>query len=418
MAHHAGGTPALPGFDKSHVLDYYLTRMIKIKSKFEFQVSPWFEACFALQLLTDPDSRIHEIWKRRALQRLPAAFHRKFALIGGSSYIWPVIADAVLDSPLSLPFEDIVSRFSEISLRNLQKTIFFGTLHEPGPVNQLLSGRYDLFQTVTRISKTKREWLAFIGLYPPKKNSPLFAGLECLLRSPGEFRRILTDLLEMFWTSEFQQTWDLIYRKLERSKEEKERLFQSCSLEEFARLALLRVEIDERKGLMKAVRGGYALPLKHLARAVIFPSAFNDKRHWTTYEEDPTGIVAFFPYFDPAISLSSFGAGGESQNEQPEMDPALIFKALGDTTRYAMVSLLAKDPLPAADLARILGLSRPTVSHHIHILREAGLLNEKATGNIVLISLRADVFENLSGLVTRKLFHSTKEIDLKKTRNK
>jgi len=388
------------------------------KSKFEFQVSPWFEACFALQLLTDDNSRIHENWKKRALQRLPASFHRKFALIGGSPYLWPVIADTVLDSPLSLPFEERVSRFAGLPLPDLQKTIFFGILHESGPVNQLLSGRYDLFQTVTRISKTKREWLAFIGLYPPKKSSPLFAGLQCLLRTPGEFRRIVTDLFELFWTREFKQTWELIYRKMERSMEEKERLFQSCSLEEFARLALLRVEMDEGKGLMKAVRGGYALPLKHLAKAVILPSAFNDGRHWTTYEEDPNAVVAFFPYFDPAISLSPFSAGGDVEAEEPEMDPALIFKALGDTTRYAMVSLLAKDPLTSADLARILGLSRPTVSHHIHVLREAGLLEKKAKGNTLLISLRGEVFENLSELVMRKLFHSTEEIDLRKTRNK
>ncbi len=392
--------------------------MINVKSKFEFQVSPWFEACLALQLLTDDNSRIHEIWKKRALQRLPASFHRKFALIGGSSFLWPVIADTVLDSPLSLPFEDRISKFAGLPLHELQKTIFLGTLHEPGPVNQLLSGGYDLFQTVTRISKTKREWLAFIGLYPPKRNAPLFAGLQCLLRTPGEFRQIVTDLLKMFWIREFKQTWDLIYRKLERSMEEKERLFQSCSLEEFARLALLRVEIDERKGLMKAVRGGYTLPLKHLAKAVLLPSAFNDKRHWTTYEEDPTAVVVFFPYFDPAISFSSFSAGGEVEAGEPEMDPALIFKALGDTTRYAMVSLLAKDALTSADLARILGLSRPTVSHHIHVLREAGLLEEKAKGNTILLSLRSKVFENLSELVTRKLFHSTEEIDLRKTRNK
>ncbi|MCI0411389.1 metalloregulator ArsR/SmtB family transcription factor [bacterium] len=393
--------------------------MINIKSRFEFVVSPCFEPFFALQTLTDENSRIHEGWKRLALQRIPQSFHRKFALIGGSPYLWPAVSDTLLDAPLDLSFENRIRRIAKLTVQELQKTIFFGIFHEWGPVASLLSGRYDLFQTVMRISKTKREWLAFIGLYPAKKSSPIFLGLNCLLRTPKEFQKILVNLLEIFWETDFKQTWDFLSAQLERSREEKERLFQSCTLEEFARLALLRVQIDERRGFLEAVRGGYKLPLKKLSGAVILPSAFNDKRHWTTYEGDPSRILAFFPYFDPAISLSQATSGPpEIQVDEPERDPALIFKALGDTTRYAMVALLARDPLTSADLAKAIALSRPTVSHHIQVLREAGLLEEKLQGNAVLLSLRREVFETLSDLVTQKLFHSEETIDLKKTRTK
>ncbi|HEY4490804.1 MAG TPA: metalloregulator ArsR/SmtB family transcription factor [Acidobacteriota bacterium] len=392
--------------------------MIYIKSKFAFEISPWFETFFALQVLTDEDSRIHQDWKQQALDRLPAAFHKKFAAIGGSPYLWPVIADTLLDLPLSLPFESRLSHLAQLPADDLKRIIFYGTFHETGPVNQLLSGRYDLLQTITRVSKTKREWLAFIGLYPQKKNAPLFQGLDMLLRSPAEFQRIAVDLLEMFWSKEFKQTWSLLHPKLEHSREEKERLFQSCSLQEFMRLALLRVELDEPKHVLRATRGGYSLPLKHLAGAIILPSAFNDKRHWTTYEDDPKALVAYFPYFDPAISLKRIYPAGQTEPEEPELDPALILKALGDTTRYAMVSLLAKEPMTSADIATTMSLSRPTISHHIHVLREAGLLEEKVRGNMVLLSLRRHVLENLSDLITRKLFQPQEEIQMKKTRNK
>lgn len=389
--------------------------MIEIKQKFRFEVHPWFEVFFAIQTITDDNSRIHEIWKRRAIQRLPASFNKKLQLLGGSPYIWPAIADLLLEVPLTNPFEDRLSRVSRVLTKNLQHAIFDGIFHEPGPVKQLLSGKIDLHRTITLVSKTKREWLAFIGLYPPKKSSPLFKGLEMLLRSPAEFQKIVVEVLELFWEKEFKETWEQIYRKLERSKEEKERLFQSCTLEEFAHLALLRVEVDEQKGLLKAVRGGYTLPFKNLKEAIILPSAFNDKRHWTSYDQDPTRVTAFFPYFDPSISLSWISAHKDIQD--PELDPALIFKALGDTTRYAMVSLLAKELLTSADLAKTLDLSRPTVSHHIHVLREAGLITEKVQGNSMLLSLRNEVFQNLSELVSGKLFQST-AIDLKKTRTK
>ena len=391
--------------------------MIDIKLRFRFKVHPWFEVFFALQALTDESSRIHEIWKRRALQRLPASFHKKLNMIGGSPYIWPAIADLLLELPMSISFEDRLARISRVPAQDLQWALFDGIFHESGPVKQLLSGKFDLNQTITQVSKTKREWLAFIGLYPPKKSSPLFKGLEMLLRSPVEFRKIVADLVGIFWDKEFKETWEQIYKKLGRSKEEKERLFQSCTLEEFMHHALLRVEIDERKGRLKALRGGYTLPLKNLTEAIILPSAFNDKRHWTCYDKDPGKVVAYLPYFDPSISLSWIATGRGAPNEEPELDPALIFKALGDTTRYAMVSLLAKEPLTSAELAKTLSLSRPTVSHHIHVLREAGLIAEKAQGNALLLSLRNEVFQNLSDLVTSKLFQSS-NIDLKKTRNK
>ncbi len=322
------------------------------------------------------------------------------------------------DPPLSASFEEIISTIAKLSPQDLQKAIFSGILHEPGPVKNLLSGRSDLLQTISKVSKAKHEWLAFIGLYPASKNSPLFAGLEFLLRVPGEFQKILVDLLEMFWISDFKETWNVLSNDLEKSCEVKERLFQSCSLEEFTHLALLRIEVDEKKRLIKAVRGGYVLSFNHLVTAYIIPSAFNDKRHWTCSEGDPKAVTAYFPYFDPAISLNWISKPSESDIAEPERDPALIFKALGDTTRYAIVSLLARGPITSTDLAKKLGVSRPTISHHIHVLRDAGLLEEKIQGNAAVISLRREILEQLSDIAIRKLFNTTEKIDLRKTRTK
>ncbi|HSE39890.1 MAG TPA: metalloregulator ArsR/SmtB family transcription factor [Acidobacteriota bacterium] len=383
--------------------------MTNIKSKFQFQLHPWFEVFYALQTLTDQVSRIHSEWKRRAAQRLPSTFNKKLQLVGGSPYIWPAVADLLLDLPLTVSFEDRITALARLSVQEFQKTIVFGLLHEQEPVEKLLSGKFDLHQTITHISKTKREWLSFIGLYPPEKSSALFKGLEMLVRTPGEFRKYVVDLVQIFWEKEFSATWDQIYNKLEESKEEKERLFESCTLQEFTQLALLRVEVDERKGELKALRGGYTLPLRNLANAIIMPSAFNDKRHWTVSYKNPSKVTAFLPYFDPAISLSWIPAREKLEAQQPELDPALIFRALGDTTRYAMVSLLAKQPLTSADLAKILSLSRPTVSHHIHLLREAGLIDEKVHGNALLLSLKVEVFQNLSEIVSNKLFQNNSE---------
>jgi len=166
---------------------------------------------------------------------------------------------------------------------------------------------------------------------------------------------------------------------------------------------------------MRAIRGGYSLPFKNLARAIVLPSAFNDKRHWTTNLQNPAAVVSYFPYFDPAISLKYVHPAGEEENIEPEADPALIFKALGDSTRYAIASLLANTPSSSAVLAKRLQLSAATVSHHVHVLREAGLLLEKPQGNTVLIELNRELLEHLSDLVIDRFFRS-EPVDLKRTR--
>lgn len=313
-------------------------------------------------------------------------------------------------------FEGIVSIMERLPVQTFQERIFEGILHHRASVAQMLAGRRDLFHTIAALPQAKRQWLAFVELYPFRKTSPMVQALEFLLRSPEEFRKTVLFLLKIFWKSGFEMTWKQLQQQLRKSVEEKNRLFHSCTLKEFARMALLRVEIDESGETLKAVRGGFRMSLKKVRQFYFFPSCFNDKRLWTSYGEPP---VVCFPYFDPAISMEFPGrATIPAEVSRPELDPAFIFNALGDSTRYAIVSLLARSALKSADLSRALSLSPPTVSHHIHVLREAGLLEEQSEGNSVRLSLKREVLEELSELAVRNLFHSSEEIQLKKTRKK
>lgn len=55
-------------------------------------------------------------------------------------------------------------------------------------------------------------------------------------------------------------------------------------------------------------------------------------------------------------------------------------KALADPTRVAIVLWLASHPASITEIAKHFKLSQPTVSGHVQVLREAGLLDEKAAG--------------------------------------
>lgn len=56
------------------------------------------------------------------------------------------------------------------------------------------------------------------------------------------------------------------------------------------------------------------------------------------------------------------------------------FGALGDRTRRSIVLLLAEEPLAVGELASRLPISRPAVSQHLKVLKDAGLVSEEPAG--------------------------------------
>jgi DNA-binding transcriptional ArsR family regulator len=54
--------------------------------------------------------------------------------------------------------------------------------------------------------------------------------------------------------------------------------------------------------------------------------------------------------------------------------------ALGDPTRRAILELLRDGPKPVVELAGALPVSRPAVSQHLRVLKEAGLVADRAAG--------------------------------------
>ena len=64
--------------------------------------------------------------------------------------------------------------------------------------------------------------------------------------------------------------------------------------------------------------------------------------------------------------------------------------ALGDPTRRAIFELLADGPRPVGELARELPVSRPAVSQHLKVLKDAGLVSDRQDGNRRLYQLNPE----------------------------
>jgi DNA-binding transcriptional ArsR family regulator len=64
--------------------------------------------------------------------------------------------------------------------------------------------------------------------------------------------------------------------------------------------------------------------------------------------------------------------------------------ALGDPTRRAIFELLADGPRPVGEIARQLPVTRPAVSQHLKVLKEAGLVIDHPSGTKRLYQLNPD----------------------------
>ncbi|MDD2773076.1 MAG: helix-turn-helix domain-containing protein [Elusimicrobiales bacterium] len=380
---------------------------INIKNRFEFALGPRFEFFFALQALTDKNFRVHRQWRQRALAKMPPAFGKEFQTLGACPAIWPIVADALKLLPVSAGFESVVAELKKQDIRDFQREVLCGAIHYRDIADNLLQTKLTLAEALAAVPDVKREWLAFIGLYPYQQDRDMVVAMELLLREPERFRRAVIHLLDLFWKHSFKNDWLLLKPQLQKSLEEKKRLFDSGAFAEFAKKTLLRIEVDEKRQTINAVRGGYRLPFEKIAKGYIFPSAFNDKRYWTTSEKNG-GETVFFPYFEPALSVGLVFTPSEKDAAAPELDPYLIFKALGDPTRAAIASIIARSPASSVSIADTLKLSKPLVSHHVHVLREAGVLSEMRANGCVFLSLDKTVLEDLSRLAVNRFFGNQK----------
>src|SRR5262249_14719667 len=83
---------------------------------------------------------------------------------------------------------------------------------------------------------------------------------------------------------------------------------------------------------------------------------------------------------------------------------AQLFKALGDPARGKIVNLVATSdqPVCACNLTEPLGLSQPTVSHHLKKLTDAGLLARESRGVWAYYTIDSDAAARLSALADLK----------------
>lgn len=80
-----------------------------------------------------------------------------------------------------------------------------------------------------------------------------------------------------------------------------------------------------------------------------------------------------------------------------------LFKALGDETRREILAMLRERDMTAGEIADAFHISKPSISHHLDLLRQAGLVTSERNGQFILYTLNTTVLdEALSWVMSLK----------------
>lgn len=87
------------------------------------------------------------------------------------------------------------------------------------------------------------------------------------------------------------------------------------------------------------------------------------------------------------------------------------FKALSDNTRRKILDLLKEKDMTAGDIADYFKITKPSISHHLSILKQAGLVSDERKGQFIYYSLNTSVFEDVVGWFISFLNNTKREND-------
>jgi DNA-binding transcriptional ArsR family regulator len=384
----------------------------------EFLVTPRFEVFYALYALTSSAPTQLDRWKERALLRLPRDFERVAKRVAPVALFWPLLADALQRTPGEMTFEEILSTVREMPPEDLKANILSGIFHDPATVQSLITGRKTLKQVLTSDKLPGGELLTHFGLRPYSADSHATNALTRLLSKPALFRDELALVLQRFWQTGFKRDWSALEPLLRSESFHLKDLYENSSLAELT----LPVAVDEETGELRP-KAGPPIKTDQVDRLYVIPSGFNTRRWWAKYETKPQRFSLYFPIARSAVSVNRIVEEDWQVPESPRksshtVNAESVFRALGDTTRYAIASMLARTPTTSAELARSLKVSKPTITHHVQALRQAGLIEEESGGGSNRLSLNRETVAALSNVAVEQLFSSTGELTLVTTRKR
>src|SRR6266403_782356 len=96
-------------------------------------------------------------------------------------------------------------------------------------------------------------------------------------------------------------------------------------------------------------------------------------------------------------------------NQEPALD--LMFKALADPTRRAIIDRLARGEASVSELAEPFDMSLPAVHQHLQIIEQAGLMSWSKEGRVRRCRLEARALDRAAGWLSQRRAMWTRRLD-------
>jgi DNA-binding transcriptional ArsR family regulator len=386
----------------------------------DFAVTPRFEVFYALYTLTAPAPSRLDKWKERALLGLPADFEKAAKKVAPVPLFWPLLADSLQDAAGELTFQQMLNHLQSVAPGELRLNVVSGIFHDSRTVDALVSRKKPLLKVLSDARLPGTELLTHFGLRPGDANTDALRAVETVLSEPESYRDRLVEVLERFWDADFRRDWAALEPGLRADASRLRERYQETSIEDFATDQKLPFSIDAKARSIKT-KGGAIFPFQKIDRCYLLPSAFNTHRWWAKYENQ-NRVRIYLPVAGGSTSANSitrdYPSGEGATHASVAIQPEAVFRALGDTTRYAIATVLGRTPTTSADLARTLKVSKPTITHHVQALRAAGLISEVMDAGTSRLSLNAETVRGLSAAAIEHLFASRGDLALETTRKR
>lgn len=388
------------------------------RSLLHFAVTPRFEVFYALRVL-DERGDFAERWWGQTERALPADFRANAERIAPRPMMWALLADSLRDSKPDPTFPEMLETIASLDDGMFQRAVLNGVFRSESVVMDLIAGRQSLSEAVAAEGEKSKPLLELIGLQPFERSSAVAGAFTRIVSEPREFRADLSNTLETFWNSAFSDDWKSLEPRMKRRVETMEDATVRASLSEITGATKLPVIFDDVKQTVSSGRGAVMFRYRDLREIHVIPSAFNDSRLWGAYADSAGSWRLYFAAFDSELleTASVRARRPLTRGVVRAADPAVLFRALGDTTRYAMARVLARGPRTSVELAKDFAVSKATISHHVQLLRQAGLLREQVTDKGVALAIDRQALEELASEAAHAIFASEQPLVIRRSRH-
>jgi DNA-binding transcriptional ArsR family regulator len=328
-----------------------------VRPAFDFIFSLWDDAGE-----TDDLPAKDREWLTKSKSAMPAAVADKYKRLFESGICVHVAVIAV-DRPDVRSSADLVKAVRATPYHDVILSMFDEGPREP-----------QLKDLIERTIKGDEQALSAIAEELPEWKRE--ARLE-VLREPERSVADLITVLE-YWAAPFGEIEDRVSEIIERDYE----------LRAADRETLAPADLIER------TTGGIRwLPEAGVRRVILAPSYFSRPYNFLMNAAD--WRLFGYPVSDDALEASDPLAAPQSV--------VRLHRALGDETRLRILKLLAGRDLYLTEIAQQLELSKPTIKHHLALLRSAGLVTITESGTVVYYSLRRNRLDDASADIKRFL---------------